>query len=75
MLLIEDGRFKRVSFFLFIRAAEEKVAGKTKLMEINIKHFAIKGIFFFRRIYQNGSGGEDKRKAQGVKHKAFVKNY
>jgi hypothetical protein len=58
ILLKENGIFKRSSFFLFIRAAEENVAGKTKLTEINSKHLAIRGIFFFRLILHDGSGGE-----------------
>jgi|GEM_PF-4153231 len=64
--LLADGIFKRRSFFLSIRAAEENVAGKTKLMEINSKHFAIRGALFFRLILHYGSGGEDKPKAQSI---------
>ena len=54
--LKEDGIFKRSSFFLFIRAAEENVAGIAKLTDINNKHLAIRGAFFLRNILHDGSG-------------------
>ena len=59
----EEVIFERAVFSLREYAADEKVAGKTKLTEINSKHLAIRGAFFFRLILRDGSDGEDKRKA------------
>jgi hypothetical protein len=42
----EEVMFEKVLFFLSTRAAEENVAGRTKLTAINRKHLADKGIFF-----------------------------
>ncbi len=42
----EDVMFENALFFLSTRAAEENVAGKTKLTAINRKHLANKGVFF-----------------------------
>jgi hypothetical protein len=54
----EDVAIEREEFFLLTRAADENVAGKIKLMEINSKHFAIRGVLFVRRILHNGSDGK-----------------
>jgi hypothetical protein len=58
----EDATFERVVFFLLTRAADENVAGKIKLTEINRKHFAIKGILFVRRIYTTDQAAKISRK-------------
>ena len=46
----EDEMFASALFLSYVRAADENVAGKIKLTEINSKHLAISGIFFFRLI-------------------------
>ena len=46
----EEVMFKNAEFFLSTRAAEENVAGKIKLTEINSKTFNYQGYFFLRLI-------------------------
>ena len=65
--------FKRTEPSLLENAADEKVDGKTKLMEINNKHLATRGAFFFRLIL-HGSKHKVKRTAESAKPKAVI-NY
>jgi len=63
--------FTREAFSFFENAADENVDGKTKLMEINNKHLAMRGAFFFKLILHE-SRCKSKQKAQSVKPKTFV---